>query len=257
MSKCSSSIQAQGNTNNRVADSACSCNLFFNNSLSMVFPSTPPHHTFDEPITCSSPVDCTLSLGTPSTRQSTCNNNNNNNNSFRSNLCWSAFQTTKKATSPSALPPPPTGAVGCINNNSISNGGTGDALLARRCANCDTTSTPLWRNGPRGPKSLCNACGIRYKKEERRATTTSPQTNNGVNNSGTGTGTGTATQPPHLMSHHATWTHHHPGASQKVVGNEFRFMEAAGETTTNSNNFLSWRLNVPDRATSLVHDYTY
>uniref|UniRef100_A0A0E0L5V8 GATA-type domain-containing protein n=1 Tax=Oryza punctata TaxID=4537 RepID=A0A0E0L5V8_ORYPU len=41
--------------------------------------------------------------------------------------------------------------------------------LPRRCANCDTTSTPLWRNGPRGPKSLCNACGIRYKKEERRA----------------------------------------------------------------------------------------
>uniref|UniRef100_A0A6N2N9Z9 GATA-type domain-containing protein n=1 Tax=Salix viminalis TaxID=40686 RepID=A0A6N2N9Z9_SALVM len=45
-----------------------------------------------------------------------------------------------------------------------------DPLLARRCANCDTTSTPLWRNGPRGPKSLCNACGIRFKKEERRAT---------------------------------------------------------------------------------------
>ncbi|ERN12699.1 hypothetical protein AMTRI_Chr01g135680 [Amborella trichopoda] len=32
------------------------------------------------------------------------------------------------------------------------------------CADCKTVKTPLWRNGPLGPKSLCNACGIRYKK---------------------------------------------------------------------------------------------
>ncbi|KAJ6928642.1 hypothetical protein NC652_012697 [Populus alba x Populus x berolinensis] len=28
-----------------------------------------------------------------------------------------------------------------------------------------TTKTPLWRGGPAGPKSLCNACGIRYRKK--------------------------------------------------------------------------------------------
>ncbi|CAN6460273.1 unnamed protein product [Victoria cruziana] len=39
---------------------------------------------------------------------------------------------------------------------------------ARRCATCATTHTPLWRNGPNGAKTLCNACGIRFKKEERR-----------------------------------------------------------------------------------------
>ncbi|KAL5976899.1 hypothetical protein ACLOJK_021235 [Asimina triloba] len=39
----------------------------------------------------------------------------------------------------------------------------------RKCSKCETTTTPLWRNGPRGAKSLCNACGIRYKKEERKA----------------------------------------------------------------------------------------
>ncbi|XP_010257468.1 PREDICTED: GATA zinc finger domain-containing protein 12-like [Nelumbo nucifera] len=38
----------------------------------------------------------------------------------------------------------------------------------KRCAGCETTNTPLWRNGPKGFKSLCNACGLRYKKEEKK-----------------------------------------------------------------------------------------
>eukprot|EP00252_Welwitschia_mirabilis_P011264 TRINITY_DN25352_c0_g1_i1.p1 TRINITY_DN25352_c0_g1~~TRINITY_DN25352_c0_g1_i1.p1 ORF type:complete len:190 (-),score=4.93 TRINITY_DN25352_c0_g1_i1:298-867(-) len=38
----------------------------------------------------------------------------------------------------------------------------------RSCAICKTEKTPLWRNGPNGPKSLCNACGIRYKKLGKR-----------------------------------------------------------------------------------------
>ncbi|PKU76824.1 GATA transcription factor 16 [Dendrobium catenatum] len=44
------------------------------------------------------------------------------------------------------------------------------------CSDCRTSYTPLWRNGPDGPMSLCNACGIRYRKrkisvrmEERKA----------------------------------------------------------------------------------------
>ncbi|KAK8542392.1 hypothetical protein V6N13_137033 [Hibiscus sabdariffa] len=35
------------------------------------------------------------------------------------------------------------------------------------CSDCKTTKTPLWRGGPAGPKSLCNACGIRYRKKRR------------------------------------------------------------------------------------------
>ncbi|PKA52738.1 GATA transcription factor 16 [Apostasia shenzhenica] len=35
------------------------------------------------------------------------------------------------------------------------------------CADCRTTKTPLWRGGPSGPKTLCNACGIRYRKKRR------------------------------------------------------------------------------------------
>ncbi|KAE8711908.1 GATA transcription factor 15 [Hibiscus syriacus] len=37
----------------------------------------------------------------------------------------------------------------------------------RTCADCGTSKTPLWRGGPAGPKSLCNACGIRSRKKRR------------------------------------------------------------------------------------------
>ncbi|KAI9118063.1 hypothetical protein K1719_010395 [Acacia pycnantha] len=38
---------------------------------------------------------------------------------------------------------------------------------SRVCSDCSTTSTPLWRGGPNGPKSLCNACGIRQRKARK------------------------------------------------------------------------------------------
>ncbi|GAB2237510.1 hypothetical protein Droror1_Dr00015412 [Drosera rotundifolia] len=37
----------------------------------------------------------------------------------------------------------------------------------RTCVDCGTSKTPLWRGGPAGPKSLCNACGIRSRKKRR------------------------------------------------------------------------------------------
>ncbi|KAL5228637.1 hypothetical protein ABZP36_016902 [Zizania latifolia] len=100
-------------------------------------------------------VDCTLSLGTPSTRRAEAGARAP---AAVAGLTWDQS------------------VVSC-NGRQEMNGaarmepssGGAPASARRRCANCDTTSTPLWRNGPRGPKSLCNACGIRYKKEERRA----------------------------------------------------------------------------------------
>lgn len=44
--------------------------------------------------------------------------------------------------------------------------GGGAALPAgevRRCTHCQIEKTPQWRAGPLGPKTLCNACGVRYK----------------------------------------------------------------------------------------------
>ncbi|KAK9265941.1 hypothetical protein L1049_003465 [Liquidambar formosana] len=33
----------------------------------------------------------------------------------------------------------------------------------RRCSHCGVQKTPQWRTGPMGAKTLCNACGVRYK----------------------------------------------------------------------------------------------
>lgn len=37
------------------------------------------------------------------------------------------------------------------------------ASIGRRCQHCGVDKTPQWRAGPMGPKTLCNACGVRYK----------------------------------------------------------------------------------------------
>ncbi|WOG99192.1 hypothetical protein DCAR_0518540 [Daucus carota subsp. sativus] len=33
----------------------------------------------------------------------------------------------------------------------------------RKCLHCASEKTPQWRTGPLGPKTLCNACGVRFK----------------------------------------------------------------------------------------------
>ncbi|KAJ7979356.1 GATA transcription factor [Quillaja saponaria] len=53
-----------------------------------------------------------------------------------------------------------------ISTNNSSNTSNNNITI-RVCSDCNTTKTPLWRSGPRGPKSLCNACGIRQRKARR------------------------------------------------------------------------------------------
>ncbi|GAB1310011.1 white collar 2 type of transcription factor [Madurella fahalii] len=36
------------------------------------------------------------------------------------------------------------------------------------CTDCGTLESPEWRKGPSGPKTLCNACGLRWAKREKR-----------------------------------------------------------------------------------------
>ncbi|KAF8400990.1 hypothetical protein HHK36_014293 [Tetracentron sinense] len=61
------------------------------------------------------------------------------------------------------------------SNNSSNNSNT----TIRVCTHCNTTKTPLWRSGPGGPKSLCNACGIRQRKA-RRAMAAAAASENGT-----------------------------------------------------------------------------
>ncbi|POO02524.1 GATA transcription factor [Trema orientale] len=279
MHRCSSS---QGNM-----AGPCSCGLFHSqsNSFSMLF-SMPNHKPFDHynhdqshhdmySYTSPSSVDCTLSLGTPSTRLSTTTNEDyhdeyssknsqrsmrheRRNDSCVSNFCWDLLQSNTNSTKQQTTSHKNAGRSG--GNSTTTNNNSNDSLLARRCANCDTTSTPLWRNGPRGPKSLCNACGIRFKKEERRAAATS---------TANGAASGVVIESSHVFGHHNNpWSNiHHQQYSQAqkmpcfspAIGNEFRFMDdenhepAVADSTGIS--FLSWRLNVTDRP-SLVHDFT-
>ncbi|XP_075488125.1 GATA transcription factor 7-like [Primulina tabacum] len=39
----------------------------------------------------------------------------------------------------------------------------GGFVTGRRCTHCLVQKTPQWRAGPLGPKTLCNACGVRFK----------------------------------------------------------------------------------------------
>ncbi|KAF2656924.1 hypothetical protein K491DRAFT_596128 [Lophiostoma macrostomum CBS 122681] len=36
------------------------------------------------------------------------------------------------------------------------------------CTDCGTLDSPEWRKGPNGPKTLCNACGLRWAKKEKK-----------------------------------------------------------------------------------------
>ncbi|KAK2411172.1 GATA transcription factor [Trifolium repens] len=180
--------------------------------------------------TPSSSVDCTLSLATPSTRLSEDQDKQNRRSSLTS-FFWNKNPSKSKQNSQTKS----------NRGNNIGNNSNNDSLLARRCASCDTTSTPLWRNGPRGPKSLCNACGIRYKKEERRANAATVNATSAVTNSG-------VIESGQVYSNNSWYAHQ----QSQMYGNELRFMDDSDAESENGiPNFLSWRLN-----TSLVHDYT-
>ncbi|KAF2553104.1 hypothetical protein F2Q68_00035585 [Brassica cretica] len=198
-------------------------------------------------------VDCTLSLGPPSTtttRLSERDKKKMRRSSTSSRV--SSFTDTDKNTSKTS-----TYSVLPSSNRRISGGG--DTLLDRRCTNCDTTSTPLWRNGPRGPKSLCNACGIRFKKEERRTMDTTRMT-------------ASSTVAQDQYGHHPSSYSNHNNATDQSGLSTCNFVASeimlnhdyggAGEyyrrNPVDGVNGLpshSW-INVEDTAMSLVYDFT-
>lgn len=48
------------------------------------------------------------------------------------------------------------------------------------CTDCGTLDSPEWRKGPNGPKTLCNACGLRWAKKEKKVKGPGPETPGGA-----------------------------------------------------------------------------
>ncbi|XP_022731735.1 GATA transcription factor 12 [Durio zibethinus] len=65
---------------------------------------------------------------------------------------------------PVQLPPPNNAGKKPVKTTSLKkkDGGVANSD-GRKCLHCATDKTPQWRTGPMGPKTLCNACGVRYK----------------------------------------------------------------------------------------------
>lgn len=89
------------------------------------------------------------------------------------------------------------------------------------CACCRTQKTPLWRNGPTGAKTLCNACGVRFKAgrvvcDENGNVITLPTTGRRRSASSTtnnNTGDGTAAKRPKFSKNPV---HYPPVANTRV-----------------------------------------
>ncbi|ESQ48249.1 hypothetical protein EUTSA_v10021612mg [Eutrema salsugineum] len=71
------------------------------------------------------------------------------------------------------------GELSDVDNENCSSSGSGGGgscgETKRTCVDCGTIRTPLWRGGPAGPKSLCNACGIKSRKKRQAALGTKPE----------------------------------------------------------------------------------
>ncbi|PPS00685.1 hypothetical protein GOBAR_AA19981 [Gossypium barbadense] len=212
MHRCSSS--SQGN----MVGGPCSCGGLFhsqNSSFSMMFSMAANQTCYDETdmmypfASSSSSVDCTLSLGTPSTRL----------------VEDDGYKRSSR-------------------RESRSGGGGGGSCMSNLC--WDLATILFWlvvvptvillqhRFGGTVQESLCNACGIRFKKEERRASAANANASS------------MAEQQQYHGYNNSSW-----GSMQCYSSpvNEIKFIE-------DGDPFLSWRLNVTDRPTSLIHDFT-
>lgn len=60
---------------------------------------------------------------------------------------------------------------------------TDNTNMSKECSYCGRKTTPMWRRGPQGPGTLCNACGVKWRhgkilcdNNSGETTTSSPST---------------------------------------------------------------------------------
>ena len=72
------------------------------------------------------------------------------------------------------------------------------------CTDCGRVDSPEWRKGPLGPKTLCNACGLRWAKKIKR------KGGDPALAAGSGMIVGNGGVAPHMMPHGHPVPHGHP-----------------------------------------------
>ncbi|PWZ25798.1 GATA transcription factor 11 [Zea mays] len=83
----------------------------------------------------------------------------------------------RSAALPVALAPPSAGSTGGAVRRRRPVPRPRNRQVQRTCSHCQSSETPQWREGPDGRRTLCNACGLRYRSHrlvpEYRPTTSS------------------------------------------------------------------------------------
>ncbi|KAH0456794.1 hypothetical protein IEQ34_014701 [Dendrobium chrysotoxum] len=75
---------------------------------------------------------------------------------------WSSLTPSSSTTSSSSSSDFPT-TKGSSRKKLTTGETVADGGGVRQCTHCASEKTPQWRTGPLGPKTLCNACGVRFK----------------------------------------------------------------------------------------------
>lgn len=72
-----------------------------------------------------------------------------------------------------------------LNSNELSKDASSVEEKERQCMECNRRHTPLWRKGPMGTGTLCNACGVKWNKQLKQQHTggNSTSTNENANDS--------------------------------------------------------------------------
>ncbi|KAI8580388.1 hypothetical protein K450DRAFT_236820 [Umbelopsis ramanniana AG] len=77
-----------------------------------------------------------------------------------------------------------------------------NVFSAHTCESCGTDTSPEWRRGPSGHKTLCNACGLRYSRSIARQTKAARQRDD---------------RPPNSVKPHETLTQKRPSQEEDPI----------------------------------------
>ncbi|KAG0053250.1 hypothetical protein BGZ83_001420 [Gryganskiella cystojenkinii] len=147
-------------------------------------------------------------------KKSTTQNRDSSPTKRKQDAVMDSFKTTKpkklKQEQPEEKSPNKKAAVNNASprKNGVSAPSTGPSSHQKHCGYCHCTSTPMWRRGPLGPSTLCNACGVKWKHGKIMQDVTETQDSKPQNAPSTASSSGSST------------SHSAPRSSSSKVGKE-------------------------------------